>query len=519
MNNDLASNNLVKFYTFTIEYINGVLIEHDYFKNNRRQKGFNNTLKKFTNTDDKKALKAYYHTLITYLDYKNNNHFTYSITNVEYNDLVDSITEYVEFVDYDLITGILKDIKTKDNNYEKLMRKYLNKYLELFTSNKLTKVIEEPKKEEIKEDVKEEKEETSNKTIAVEKNIVKYNSTTNINLQNNEIEHIRKRLYNNEDNEPLTTKEKQRLVEIFNLANRNTYYSEEVIDKAFNTNLNLRNISNSINLLDSIINTTLDCFTIRLYYLKENNIFTRDMPTNRLFNLMGANNTIKLYDVAYNMFIRNFNKLDIGHQVEIRNNFNNKEYNKYRKSFGFTYFKILSTNELEAYINNAISEYVIENYEYYTDIEKNNCYYYLLHVTKDMNIDNIVNLYFGLKNKLNKELSEKINDTNNELEIQKTYNNKITKIQEYFSIILDTKINKNVYNDNYENRLRRLFKICDTYLNDIPKFNNITINKDANKEEIKEDKNIYYGIDKIKESYYKINSKWSRLDNNINEKE
>ena len=238
------------------------------------------------------------------------------------------------------------------------------------------------------------------------KKIIRTND--NSNLKENELNHIRTRLYNEKDNSSLTNKEKIRIREVFNLNDDKSYFSSYTVDNAFNINCYIRNILSNNDILNSICSTAINCYLIRIDYLKETDIAYRDLETNRLFNLLGANNTNKLYKVAYDMFMKNLNKLDVNDQVKIRDNFKDKSFDLYRYLFSVNYFKIVSPADLISLVNIKISEYVIENFEFYTDYESIDLYLNLFHVTNDMNISEILNVYIGLKNKLNKKYGNNI---------------------------------------------------------------------------------------------------------------
>lgn len=519
INDSKNSPNLSNIYLTIITFSKNVLLNNDYFKNNRKKKGFDSLFKKFVAANDLKTKNASFHSLIKYLDDKNNNVFSYSINDIEYANLEKEIKKYYSEPDEE-ISSILNEVKVC-KNYDRLFKRYATLLNEYYSSGGSTiinynkeaanKPVVEPTPEPETIIVKEEPKEI--KSLVVEKNIVNYDSKTNTNLQNNELTHIRKRLYDLDDNSELTQKEKIRLCDIFKLSNNDTYYGINTVNYSFNINLLLRKINNSEDLLKSMCNISLFCYYVRLNYLKENYIFDRDLITNRLFNLLGANNTIKLYDVAYNLFIRNYNKLDIDVQLKVRNSFKENEFKAYSDLFDIKYFKILSTNEFVSFINKKMIEYAIKEYRLYADVVDNDdCYYNLIHLTSDMNVDDLVNLYFGLKNKMNKEMFKDSNDYKVS-ELRSIYESNIKRLQEYFSVIIDNKINKYVYDDNYQNRLRRLSKICDLYLREIPRFNRLTISKDD--KSLNTINNSYFGSNKMKDAYFKINSKWSRYDSKM----
>lgn len=316
------------------------------------------------------------------------------------------------------------------------------------------------------------------------KKIIRTND--NSNLKENEINHIRTRLYNEKDNSSLTNKEKIRIREVFNLNDDKSYFSSYTVDNAFNINCYIRNILSNNDILNSICSTAINCYLIRIDYLKETDIAYRDLETNRLFNLLGANNTNKLYKVAYDMFMKNLNKLDVNDQVKIRDNFKDKSFDLYRYLFSVNYFKIVSPADLISLVNIKISEYVIENFEFYTDYESIDLYLNLFHVTNDMNISEILNVYIGLKNKLNKKYGNNI----------KEYNLRIEKIQEYFSIIIDNIINRDKLDINQNEKKKRLLSICEKYLKDEPKF---SYNNENNE-------NIIFGKNRLEEIIDKMNN-------------
>ena len=316
------------------------------------------------------------------------------------------------------------------------------------------------------------------------KKIIRTND--NSNLKENEINHIRTRLYNEKDNSSLTNKEKIRIREVFNLNDDKSYFSSYTVDNAFNINCYIRNILSNNDILNSICSTAINCYLIRIDYLKETDIAYRDLETNRLFNLLGANNTNKLYKVAYDMFMKNLNKLDVNDQVKIRDNFKDKSFDLYRYLFSVNYFKIVSPADLIILVNIKISEYVIENFEFYTDYESIDLYLNLFHVTNDMNISEILNVYIGLKNKLNKKYGNNI----------KEYNLRIEKIQEYFSIIIDNIINRDKLDINQNEKKKRLLSICEKYLKDEPKF---SYNNENNE-------NIIFGKNRLEEIIDKMNN-------------
>ena len=316
------------------------------------------------------------------------------------------------------------------------------------------------------------------------KKIIRTND--NSNLKENEINHIRTRLYNEKDNSSLTNKEKIRIREVFNLNDDKSYFSSYTVDNAFNINCYIRNILSNNDILNSICSTAINCYLIRIDYLKETDIAYRDLETNRLFNLLGANNTNKLYKVAYDMFMKNLNKLDVNDQVKIRDNFKDKSFDLYRYLFSVNYFKIVSPADLISLVNIKISEYVIENFEFYTDYESKDLYLNLFHVTNDMNISEILNVYIGLKNKLNKKYGNNI----------KEYNLRIEKIQEYFSIIIDNIINRDKLDINQNEKKKRLLSICEKYLKDEPKF---SYNNENNE-------NIIFGKNRLEEIIDKMNN-------------
>ena len=356
------------------------------------------------------------------------------------------------------------------------------------TLSKDKDTIEEMFKEEVITPIKDEK--NNQKVLDVigipdGKKIIRTND--NSNLKENEINHIRTRLYNDKDNSSLTKKEKIRIREVFNLSDDKSYFSSYTVDNAFNINCYIRNILNSNDILNSICNTAINCYLIRMDYLKETDIAYKDLETNRLFNLLGANNTNKLYKVAYDMFMKNLNKLDVNDQVSIRDNFKDKSFDLYRYLFGVNYFKIVSPSDLISLVNIKISEYVIENFEFYTDYSNDDLYLNLFHVTNDMNINEILNVYIGLKNKINKKYGNNVNE----------YNLRIEKIQENFSIIIDNIINRDKLDINPVDKRKRLLTICEKYLKDEPKFefnNNI-------------EEKIIYGKNRLEEIINKMNNK------------
>ncbi len=356
------------------------------------------------------------------------------------------------------------------------------------TLSKDKDTIEEMFKEEVITPTKDEKD--NQKVLDVigipdGKKIIRTND--NSNLKENEINHIRTRLYNDKDNSSLTKKEKIRIREVFNLSDDKSYFSSYTVDNAFNINCYIRNILNSNDILNSICNTAINCYLIRMDYLKETDIAYKDLETNRLFNLLGANNTNKLYKVAYDMFMKNLNKLDVNDQVSIRDNFKDKTFDLYRYLFGVNYFKIVSPSDLISLVNIKISEYVIENFEFYTDYSNDDLYLNLFHVTNDMNINEILNVYIGLKNKINKKYGNNVNE----------YNLRIEKIQENFSIIIDNIINRDKLDINPVDKRKRLLTICEKYLKDEPKFefnNNI-------------EEKIIYGKNRLEEIINKMNNK------------
>jgi hypothetical protein len=104
-----------------------------------------------------------------------------------------------------------------------------------------------------------------------------------------------------------------------------------------------------------------------------------------------------------------------------------------------------------------------------------------------MNINEILNVYIGLKNKINKKYGNNVNE----------YNLRIEKIQENFSIIIDNIINRDKLDINPVDKRKRLLTICEKYLKDEPKFefnNNI-------------EEKIIYGKNRLEEIINKMNNK------------
>ena len=170
------------------------------------------------------------------------------------------------------------------------------------------------------------------------------------------------------------------------------------------------------------------------------------------------------------MFIKNLNKLDVDQQVVIREEFKDKAFDLYRKIFNINYFKIITPDELNSLINIKISEYIIANYSIYTDINE------------------LLSTYMGLKNKLNKEYYNNVNE----------YNKRLVVLQEDFSLIIDNLLNKDNLEENNIDKKKRLSSICEKYLKDVPKF---VYNNDIN------DNKVIYGKNKMESILEKMNNK------------
>ena len=543
------TNEYLNIYTICLDSIKNLFLDSNFFKNNRKKNGFLNVYTKFISSNDKNLLNSNYKVILSYIEDKkaiNDIELVFDIDNFSNN--LNSL-DY-KFISKKEINSIIDEF-SKCNDFVRLFKRYSKFYIKYFTKlekekknfkvnedNQLVneiveenKVIEETISETtvvddfdklfdtdslIKEfnditNIKDSFEEIddisevddvlitpSNEdnadnqdvldviSVPSSDNIIRSND--NINVKENEINHIRHRLYNFDDNSPLTSKEKIRIVDNFGLYDDNNYFSRDTVERSFNINLYIRNIQNNNDILSSMCSTAINCLYIRLNYLKETKIAYRDLETNRLFNLLGANNSNKLYRVAYDMFIKNLNKLDIDQQVVIREEFKDKAFDLYRKIFNINYFKIITPDELNSLINIKISEYIIANYSIYTDISNNNMYLNLYHVTNDMNINELLSTYMGLKNKLNKEYYNNVNE----------YNKRLVVLQEDFSLIIDNLLNKDNLEENNIDKKKRLSSICEKYLKDVPKF---VYNNDIN------DNKVIYGKNKMESILEKMNNK------------
>ena len=543
------TNEYLNIYTICLDSIKNLFLDSNFFKNNRKKNGFLNVYTKFISSNDKNLLNSNYKVILSYIEDKkaiNDIELVFDIDNFSNN--LNSL-DY-KFISKKEINSIMDEF-SKCNDFVRLFKRYSKFYIKYFTKlekekknfkvnedNQLVneiveenKVIEETISETtvvddfdklfdtdslIKEfnditNIKDSFEEIddisevddvlitpSNEdnadnqdvldviSVPSSDNIIRSND--NINVKENEINHIRHRLYNFDDNSPLTSKEKIRIVDNFGLYDDNNYFSRDTVERSFNINLYIRNIQNNNDILSSMCSTAINCLYIRLNYLKETKIAYRDLETNRLFNLLGANNSNKLYRVAYDMFIKNLNKLDIDQQVVIREEFKDKAFDLYRKIFNINYFKIITPDELNSLINIKISEYIIANYSIYTDISNNNMYLNLYHVTNDMNINELLSTYMGLKNKLNKEFYNNVNE----------YNKRLVVLQEDFSLIIDNLLNKDNLEENNIDKKKRLSSICEKYLKDVPKF---VYNNDIN------DNKVIYGKNKMESILEKMNNK------------
>ena len=543
------TNEYLNIYTICLDSIKNLFLDSNFFKNNRKKNGFLNVYTKFISSNDKNLLNANYKVILSYIEDKkaiNDIELVFDIDTFSNN--LNSL-DY-KFISKKEINSIIDEF-SKCNDFVRLFKRYSKFYIKFFTKlekekknfkvnedNQLVneiveenKVIEETISETtvvddfdklfdtdslIKEfnditNIKDSFEEIddisevddvlitpSNEdnadnqdvldviSVPSSDNIIRTND--NVNVKENEINHIRHRLYNFDDNSPLTSKEKIRIVDNFSLYDDNNYFSRDTVERSFNINLYIRNIQNNNDILSSMCSTAINCLYIRLNYLKETKIAYRDLETNRLFNLLGANNSNKLYRVAYDMFIKNLNKLDVDQQVVIREEFKDKAFDLYRKIFNINYFKIITPDELNSLINIKISEYIIANYSIYTDISNNNMYLNLYHVTNDMNINELLSTYMGLKNKLNKEFYNNVNE----------YNKRLVVLQEDFSLIIDNLLNKDNLEENNIDKKKRLSSICEKYLKDVPKF---VYNNDIN------DNKVIYGKNKMESILEKMNNK------------
>ena len=115
-------------------------------------------------------------------------------------------------------------------------------------------------------------------------------------------------------------------------------------------------------------------------------------------------------------------------------------------------------------------------------------YLTLYHVTNDMNINELLSTYMGLKNKLNKEFYNNVNE----------YNKRLVVLQEDFSLIIDNLLNKDNLEENNIDKKKRLSSICEKYLKDVPKF---VYNNDIN------DNKVIYGKNKMESILEKMNNK------------